>query len=157
MHFIYEVPKLVHTPKMRELCTLPYPNHPKGCPMVGKKNICPPFAPYVIDFFDLTKSIYIVHSEFDLESHAAEMKKRHPHWSDRQARCLLYWQGKSRKQLKERVTWAMMKKNADKVTYCPEAMGVNVFVTCRLSGLHLDKTRSISICRHVALIGHTKE
>ena len=153
MEFVYEVKRLVHSPKIRDFCSLPYPNHPKGCPMLGKKETCPPNAPYITEFFDLNKSIYIVHSYFNLDLHARRMKRKHPHWTERQARCVLYWQGKSRKHLKGRTSLAMEEYNCDNFTLCPEAMGVNVFVTCKLSGLKLDKTKNISICRHIALIG----
>jgi hypothetical protein len=71
---------------------------------------------------------------------------------------VLYWQGTSRKQLAERLHAARFLPEAWKLvwTTCPEAMGVNVFVTARLAGLFLDKTRHLSICRHVALIGYGK-
>jgi hypothetical protein len=41
-------------------------------------------------------------------------------------------------------------------TICPEGMGVNVFATAIKAGLTLDKTKSIDICRHIALIGYRK-
>lgn len=97
-----------------------------------------------------------MHSEFDLQAHALSMKKKHPEWSDRQCRCVLYWQGKSRKQLKERTQAAVAHLGTDAVSTCPEAMGVNVFVTARLSGLVLDKTRNLSVCRHISMLGWRK-
>lgn len=38
---------------------------------------------------------------------------------------------------------------------CPEGMGLNVYVTARLAGLYLEKIHNLSICRHVALVGHS--
>jgi len=131
-------------------CARPYPNHPKGCPNYNKKTRCPPF---VRRLDETMNGKYIVHSEFSLKAHAEKMKVRHPAWTDRQCRNLLYWQGTSRKQLKERVKAAMRLTNSNKAAFIPEAQGVNVFATCAIAGLRLDKTKRIHICRHVAIIG----
>ena len=81
-------------------CTLPYPNHKKGCPNYGKKDYCPPFAPR---FEDITiDPYYLVIETFNLEKHANRMRERHPKWTERQCRNLLYWQGGVRKRLKEK-------------------------------------------------------
>mgnify|MGYP006303642661 CR=1 FL=1 len=151
--WIVPVKRLILSGKTGSWCTLPYPGHPKGCPNYGKKPSCPPNAPPVRERFDLARPLYLVHSGFDLAAHAAAMKEKHSGWSDRQCRCLLYWQPKSRKQLRERVLRAAAITGAREMTDCPEAMGVNVFATAAVSGLKLDRTRSISICRHVALLG----
>jgi hypothetical protein len=106
--------------------------------------------------FDLQKSLWLVCSEFDLEQHAAKMKTLNPHWSDRQCRCVLYWQSRSRKQLKKRATDAVFFLGIERnfsITYCPEGMGVNVYATARLSGLSLEPIRRLGTCRHVALLG----
>lgn len=52
-----------------------------------------------------------------------------------------------------RVRDAMKKLHCDAVTFCPEALGVNVFVTCRKAGLKLNKTRRLRFDHHIALIG----
>jgi predicted metal-binding protein len=49
---------------VREKCALPYPGHPEGCPQYGKSEECPPLAPLVEDFIDLTKSHYFIIAEF---------------------------------------------------------------------------------------------
>jgi len=90
---------------------------------------------------------------FNLEYHAETMKLRHPEWTPRQCRNLLYWQNIVRKDLKSAVKAAMGFLRCDGVSYCPEGLGVNVFVTARLAGVKLDKIRRLKIDRHVALIG----
>lgn len=153
--FIVPIKKLVLSSQVGEWCQMPYPGHKKGCPNYGKADRCPPKALHVSEYFNLEKPLYFVHSEFDLKAHAERMKERHPNWSDRQCRCVLYWQPKSRKQMKERVGYACSALKTNRVAACPEAMGVNVFATARLSGLHLDKTKSINTCRHISLIGYS--
>jgi len=155
--WIVPVKRLVISPRVADWCKLAYPGHPKGCPNYGKAAKCPPKAPHITDFIDITRSIYLVHSEFDLKSHAEQMKEKHPEWTARQCRCLLYWQSRSRKQMKERALLAIKMLRTNRATACPEAMGVNVFATALLSGLKLDRTRSIDIARHVTLLGYLKE
>ena len=151
--YIVPVAKLVLSDQVGEWCKLPYPGHPKGCPNYGKADRCPPLAPHVSDFFDVSGPLYLVHSEFDLAGHQAKMKAANPKWSDRQCRCVLYWQPSSRKQLKARTTEAMRLTGLDGVAMVPEAMGVNVYATARVSGLALEPIRGLKTCRHVALIG----
>jgi len=130
--WVVPIKTLILNPKVGEWCRLPYPRHPKGCPNYGKNDRCPPKAQHITDCFDLEEPLYFVHSEFDLKGHAARMKEKHPGWSDRQCRCVLYWQPKSRKQMNDRVDFARLKLQTTCQTNCPEGMGVNVFATARL-------------------------
>jgi hypothetical protein len=132
-------------------CRLPYAGHPRGCPGYGEKAGCPPNAPSLVHFFNPGLPFYLIHSEFDLEEHAANMKVKHPEWTDAQCRCVLYWQSRSRKQLLERILESVPAGKRVIYSICPEGMGVNVFLTARLSGLRLEKTRHLRTCRHVAL------
>ena len=150
-NWVFPVKRLVLSNNTSLWCKLPYHNHPKGCPNYGKK--CSPGK--ISDVFDMEKPIFIIHSEFDLESHEKMMKERHPDWTRPQCRNVLYWQPKSRKQLKERVGLFLDAIDYH-VEYCPELYGVNVFATCLLSGLKLEKTKDLKICRHVALVGQKK-
>ena len=152
--WIVPIKKLILNPSVGEWCQLPYPGHPKGCPNYGKNDRCPPKVQHVTDCFDLEKPLYFVHSEFDLKAHAAKMQEKHPGWSERQCRCVLYWQPKSRKQMKERAASACLELKTNRITACPEGMGVNVFATARLAGLNLERTRSINTCRHVSMLGY---
>lgn len=154
--WIIEIKKLVISNQVGDWCKLPYPGHKKGCPNYGKTDRCPPNAPHVSVYFDLSKPLYFIHSEFDLKTHEKKMKVGHPGWSNRQCRCLLYWQGSSRKQMNQRVYSAIDILGTNRHTTCPEAMGVNVFVTAKNSGLTLDKTRHINTARHITLMGYKR-
>lgn len=159
MNFILPVKKLVLSERTGEWCKLPYPRHPHGCPNYDKDNkrhVCPPTAPKLEEYFDIFKPLYLVYSEFDVAKHAQEMHDKHPEWSTAQCRNLLYWQKSSRAQLRARMLIAMYKCGTDVYTIVPEAMGLNVYVTARLSGLRLERIRDLKTCHHVALIGHAK-
>lgn len=153
MDYVYKIKNLILSKQTGEWCRLKYHNHPKGCPAYGKKDTCPPNAPHITEFFDISKPIYIIHSEFDLAAHISKMFGRHPDWTLKQAKCVLYWQPTSRKLLKERILVAMKALGTERITTCPEAMGVNVYATALKSGLKLEKIRDLKTCRHVALIG----
>ena len=155
-NYIYKLNNIIFAyDKVGKWCQLPYYGHKKGCPNYNKKarNICPPFAPKLFEFFDESYSIYLIHSVFDLESHARRMKRDHSMWSEHQCRCVLYWQKISRNQLKERAALQMYNLNLNAVTYCPEAMGVNVYATALKAGLKLEKIRNLKTCRHIAFVG----
>ena len=120
--------------KAREWCILSYPGHPKDCPNYGKKQTCPPFAPYIETYFDLNKDHYFVVIQFNLGLHVQGMLSKHPNWSSKQARCVLYWQGSVKKRLKvecEYYLYSVFKKPEYIYNLCPEAMGVNVIETCQ--------------------------
>lgn len=151
--WITPIKRLIFSGKVGNWCQLPYPNHPKGCPNYGKKKDCPPRAKKIWEVFDLKKSLYLINSEFDLRSFGLEMKKKHPDWTRKKCRCVLYWQPKSRKQLKDRISWTLTNLNLDVAFTIPEAMGLNVYATARINGLHLERIRNLQICKHVALAG----
>lgn len=157
-YWILEVKKLVVNLAARRWCGLSYPGHPKGCPNYNDstKLHCPPFCDVINMIFDLSKPVYIVFSEFDLEKHVKHMKEKHPNWSDRQLRNVLYWQNRSRKQLRVRVIVAMNLLKTTASTFVPEANGVNVYATCFLSGLKLEKIKNLKMCHHIALLGFKK-
>jgi len=157
LNYIVPIKKLIVSRRTGDWCRLSYPNHPKGCPNYGMSKRCPPQAPMVDEYFDLSKPLYFVHSEFDFTAHIKKMRTKHPEWSGRQCQCVLYWQGTSRKQMKERVEKAIWLLRTNASASCPEAMGVNVYATARWSGLHLDRIRDLKICRHTTLIGFTNE
>jgi len=135
-------------------CTIPYHNHPKGCPNFGKRDECPPNAPMVEDVFDFNEKMYFVIEEFDLKSHVEKMKAKHPHWSLRQCKNLLYWQGGVRKRLKEKtenfITW-----NDQHMIYTllPEAMGVMVINTAIALGIPIEKTPENRVFK-ISLVGY---
>ena len=109
------------------------------------------------DLIDIYQRMYLVYSSFNLQAHADWMKTRHPNWSERQCRNVLYWQNMARADLRRTVAAAMSFLHCDAITYCPEGLGVNVFATARLAGLKLDKTRRLRIDHHIAIIGMRRE
>lgn len=143
---IQDLKKIVTTNCTDKWCKLPYPNHKKGCPNYGKKE-CPPKA----SFFEniISPPFKLIAVRFDLEEHAKKMKEKHPDWSDKKARCLLYWQKGVDKKLKQEC-----EKIADNniILYRPEAHGVNLFATCKNIGLVLEKNPKKYVWK-MAIIG----
>lgn len=143
--------------KVRGLCALPYPGHPRGCPNLGVKEGCPPGAPKFADVFDLAQPFVAVVQSFDLAAHVERMRRIHPTWSKGQLACCLYWQGGVRKLLRVEVTKALghVGCSGQLVTYCPEGMGVDVTATLAAVGVKLEWPPK-HIVRKVALIGWRK-
>jgi hypothetical protein len=139
---------------VRALCVRPYSLHPRGCPNVGKCDRCPPQAPLFNNAFDLEQPVYAVVNEFDLAGHIVRMKERNPNWSDRQLRCVLYWQPKARKQLDGRIRRALASDRCRgyAATWCPEGMGVDVTATLELAGITLEWPPD-RLARQVAFLG----
>jgi len=150
-----EVKRLITSPRVGKWCVLPYHGHPRGCPYYGKRPTCPPDSRPIAELLDVTRPVYLVYSFFDLRAHVERMKTRHPKWTDVQCQNVRYWQGTARAGLRRNVTAAMGPLRCDVSTFCPEGAGVNVFATARAAGLRLERTGSIKIDRHVALIGHS--
>ncbi len=138
--------------KAREWCKLPYPDHPVGCPNYNHKSTCPPAIPLLEMVYDLSKPCYIVVVEFDMVEHIHKMLSKHPDWSDRQARCVLYWQNGVRKQLQEEADfYARVLPGGLVSTLCPEAMGLNVIATAQLVGVPI-KTKPVDKIYKIALL-----
>ena len=136
-------------------CSLPYPNHKKGCPNLGKEQ-CPPNAPRFKDIAE--PPYYAVVVSFDLKAHAERMKEKHPKWSERQCRNLLYWQGGVRKKLKNEAYKLKedLKKAFEKpfiVLEIPEANGVNVFTTMSKSGKRMEISKPDTIHKVMLVVG----
>jgi predicted metal-binding protein len=138
--------------RAREWCKLPYPDHPRGCPNYGIKSSCPPKAPLIEESFNLDKEIWLIIVEFNLHDHINHMKARHPEWSERQARCVLYWQPKVNKILKEACSKFSNTLSSSIFTTCPEALGVNVIQTVKNLGIPIH-SRPKDIVFKVGLVG----
>lgn len=148
---------LVFQPEVRSWCTMPYPGHPNGCPMYNTCPRCPPQAPYLDDIFNTDLSFWLITATFDLASHAARMKARHPNWSDRQARSCLYWQNTVRSAL--RMTAKEFSKSLSHELQVPvifhprpEALGVNLFRTMHRIGIPVKKNPH-DTTNHALLVG----
>jgi len=137
-----------------KLCLLPYPNHKHGCPNFGKKEDCPPSAKFFSRLILIP--MFLVGVKFDLEKHMKRMKDRHPDWSDRQAKCLLYWQGTVNKALREECEKISSNHPNYLVLYKPEANGVNVFATCRSLGIILERSPKKYVWK-IAIMGIARQ
>jgi hypothetical protein len=132
-----------------EWCCNPYPGHPKGCPNFSKGcTTITDFTKYMDKYL-----WYAVVEEFDLKSHAAAMKVKHPGWSERQCRNPLYWQGGVRKRLREKAQRLDPKLHEWGHMYhsIPEAAGVDVFQTMHRAEITIDQHPDI--VRKVVFVG----
>lgn len=137
-------------------CTLPYPNHPKGCPNHPRCRHSLRKRLTAEEVFDLDRPMYICYATFDLKGWAAEMKRRHPNWTERQCRNLRYWQ-KGVDGRVARLAHNFIKKEDLKGYYwLSEGFGVNVYATCRRAGLQLEQIRHINIVRKLVILAKWK-
>lgn len=138
--------------KVRGLCVHPYPNHPKGCPNFGKRDICPPIVKVFEEAYRMDRPIYAVINNFPLAEHVAAMRAKHPHWTYRQLVNLLYWQPKARKRLRGLIQGALRRLPSEyRVCTCPEGTGVDVTGTLAAVGIDLEWP-PIRIACQVALL-----
>lgn len=141
--------KIIYNEQARsgEWCCKEYSNHKYGCPNFPK---C---INQRIDFNNVRFSYhwYAVIEEFNLQEHAEIMKTKHPKWTERQCRNLLYWQGSVRKKLKEKV----IVLKGDIVLDIPEANGIHVFNTMENHGIGLERINPV-IIRKIMFIGYLK-
>jgi len=130
-------------------CMAPYPNHPRGCPNFPK---CCESRP---DFKEFEGYDWLaVIEEFDLKTHAEKMKEKHPGWTERQARCVLYWQNSVRKRLREKAQGIMYPLMGDILLDVPEACGVNLFATMAKHDIYL-KTNP-DLVKKIMLVGKVR-
>ncbi len=124
-------------PSVRALCVKPYHNHKKGCPNFNKKDGCPPHVGFFDKMNDLTKPVYAIWNEFDLQSHVNHLKSKYPNWSGYQLKCCLYWQPRARKMLLEEIKKFKQQFPDYHISKCPEAEGVNITETMKQVGIEL--------------------
>jgi len=117
-------------------CTKYYKGHPKGCPNYPK---CIKSKPHFNTFQGYFW--FAVVEPFDLKTHAENMKEKHPKWSERQCRNLLYWQNGVRSSLKKKAERFAFPLMGDIILDIPEANGVQVFDTMEKHGLVLEKNK----------------
>ena len=120
------------------LCLKAYPAHKKGCPNFNKKEGCPPKTKSINKLIDLSQSVYAIYNIFDFKGHVEKMKAAHPNWSERQLKCVLYWQPKARKQLKEKIKLFFKEFPELTIVPSPEANSVNITETMKNSGILLE-------------------
>jgi len=128
-------------------CAKYYDGHPKGCPNF-------PDCPLKRVHFNTLRGYdwYAVVEPFDLKSHAEKMKQKHPNWSERQCRNLLYWQNGVRSRLRKKAEKFAMPLMGDIILDIPEAHGVQVFDTMEKHGLVLERKKP-DIIHKIMLVG----
>ena len=141
----------------RGLCVKIYSNHKKGCPNYGKNDQrCPPNVPIFDTVYDLSKPVYAIYNIFSFKNHIERMREKHLKWSQRQLECCLYWQGKARKQLRERIEVFESIFKGYVITNCPEGMGVNVTKTMENVGIEIEWP-PCNVTYQIAFAGQPKE
>lgn len=130
---IFKPCSLIVTEETHDWCRLPYPDHPKGCPMYGTRDSCPPKAPMIGEILDLGQPTYVIAVEFNLKNHVAQMKRLHPDWTDAQSRNPRYWQSTARKELKKEIEWVSIEIPNLFAVMRPEAHGVDLAKTIEKS------------------------
>jgi hypothetical protein len=125
---------------VRCLCEKPYYNHKKGCPNYGRKDGCPPMAPYIDDIADINLPLIVLWNKFFLAAQTALMRDNHPKWSERQCANCLYWQGAARKELRQLVSQYMIGHEGAGLisSFCPEANGLNITKLMEICGVDLE-------------------
>jgi len=146
--------KLVIDYRARDWCKLPYPGHPHGCPNYEKRSVCPPQAPRIEHWLDLSQPHWLVMVRFDLATFALGMKQKHPGWSEKQCRCLLYWQSGLRAKLLTTCKRFQQAHPGSVLTLLPEAMGVHVMNTARKLNVPI-RPRLRDVVYKVALVGYS--
>lgn len=135
-------------------CRLPYPKHPQGCPNFGIKEKCPPNAPYFLDVFE--DKVLVAFVKFDFENYLKLRESAHPDWNDRELRNPRHFQGHLDSVLRESISLLDQNIVAGRIpVFSPEAMSVNLHLTCRAAGIELEWPPKKSMYR-VALLGIPK-
>ena len=133
-------------------CELPYPGHKKGCPNYERCSKLPRIGEY----FDLTKPHWFAVIPFNLHRHVSKMINLHPKWSERQCRCVLYWQNGVKSQLDTFCQFWIWGRGENLIWHkIPEAMGVNVMLTMKRMGQPIE-IKPKFLVRKIALIGTAK-
>lgn len=126
---------------MISYCRAPYPNHPNGCPNWGIKKGCPPNVPCFLKEFNQKVLVCAVGIDF---AHYLQIRRDiHPNWTERALRNPRHWQGHLRMLLRKDLLALKdeERNNKNKIVITnPEAMGINIFETCKQVGLILERT-----------------
>lgn len=145
--------KVVHGEFYTSWCLLPYPGHPDGCPMYGTRDECPPYAPLFEAVVE--PPFYLAVQEFDLEGWVKKLQAEHPSRSEAQCRIPYLWQGKVKRELLAEANKFLWTFPGGVILERPEANGVNLFATCRLQGMELEKNPQ-KVVKVMMIIGRRK-
>jgi predicted metal-binding protein len=119
-------------------CTLPYPDHPNGCPNFGKFKDCPPFAPYFLDIYK--PELYVAFMRFNFEEYLQRKNEIHPDWTQRALRNPRHFQTHLGSKLRDFVNTKLTEPEFEnfQAVHSPEAMGINMHLTVRNAGIELE-------------------
>ena len=165
---------IIFTPKTHIWCTLPYPGHKSGCPNYDKNPLCPPNIKIMEEYLKNYSFYYLIYAIFNISEYKTYMLEKHPDWSDRKARCLLYWQKSIKKLLKKYIQDIYLNHNdysfylfssgsggkidniKQETIYSMEAAGINVIQTLINNGIEIE-VKPIKIIHIVTLLCSDKE
>ena len=127
------------TEKTVRWCQLPYPGHKKGCPNYNKNENCPPNSPNALNIIPDYNKFYLIYAIFNFKKYVHLRRREHPQWSEKQLKCVLYWQSSIKKLLKEIINYIKTEKDYifscgsgfGKSVYSMEACRIDVFKTLR--------------------------
>lgn len=136
-------------------CQLPYHKHPNGCPNFGIKDSCPPNTPYFLDVYE--EKIFIAYLKFDFKSYLKWRQDVHPDWGNREIRNPRHFQNHLDAILRGEIKNLDPGYVKDRVTvFSPEAMSVNMHLTCRNTGIELEWPPS-EIMYRIAFLAQPKD
>jgi hypothetical protein len=136
--FYYLLPEqIVFDEKVFGYCKLPYPDHKHGCPNLGK---CLHPMKEAWEKVQTAKQIRLYMAKFDLEKHVTKMKEKNPTFTDKQAKCVLYWQNTVKKTLKTEIEKDYQPE--DYVLGCGSGFNINGkhYNSMEAAGIHIFKT-----------------
>lgn len=142
VHCIDVTGSLIIDYTMREYCTLPYPGHPEGCPHFGKRKECPPHAPLIEHFMDLSKPHYFLLIK---GIHAPERSTEREEG--------VTWELSAESMLCTHVKKFQESYPGTVFTLHPSAVGVDVFKTAKNIGIPLESHPEKTFHK-IALIGY---
>lgn len=149
---------IITNKETREWCLRPYLDHPKGCINYSK---CiseeTPFFDDIVKMLVLTK-FFLIYADFNFAKYIENRRAINPKKSERQIKCLLYWQNSIKGMLRAEIigiyNYNHLLNNPCKFyvmgcgsveyllgrkVYSMEALGINVFSTCKLNKIELER------------------
>jgi len=146
---IIKLNKIIGGEYVRKWCRLPYPNYPKGCPMYGTRDSCPPKASM---WHELIEAPYfLVYQEFDLAAQAERMRDRHPEWSEKMCRNSRYWQKGLMKRLMREAEDFLILFPEGRILGRPEANGIFVMAMALQNGIEIKRIPKDKVIKIVVI------
>lgn len=150
-HKEIEEKTIISYPEVKDLCSRPYYNHPKGCPNIGKcEQLDVPIFNNLMKQTIYRYYFYLVYVKFDFKRYIELRKQEHQGWSDKQVKCVLYWQNSVKSLLVKYINnldldrsyilgcGSGMKLDYQKRVGSMENACINVFSTMRLNGIKME-------------------